>query len=157
MGIFSRVEGTEEEKTRDHVTYQFFQGIVEAKDNASRYIDRLQANFKDEIETVEKKQAEIANILKEIEKLCSRISTVQFGRQQASLVRKLNILKGELERNCTTSEEEQLYEDSLCQMVHAKGTMKHMKQLLETHKGDSRLELIKTLQDNNVNIDAYHD
>ena len=54
----------EEEKTRGNVTYQFCQGIVEAKDNARKYIVYLKTRFKDEIDTIEGKTTETATIVK---------------------------------------------------------------------------------------------
>ena len=52
----------------------------------------------DDIDTVEKKRAETKDILKEIENIRGRISTVRFGNQRAKLLTKLTTLKEELER-----------------------------------------------------------
>ena len=55
LALFSRLEEMEEEKSKGHVTYQFRDGIAEAKEHARKYIDHLQNEFKDHVETVEKK------------------------------------------------------------------------------------------------------
>ena len=98
LELFRRLEEMEEEKTEGHVTYQFRQGIAEAKDNAQKYVEFLNAEFNDDIQTVEKKRAETKNILKEIENIRSRISTVRFGKQRDKLIQNLTILEGELEK-----------------------------------------------------------
>ena len=52
--MFSRLEEMEEEMTKGHVTYQFREGIEEAKETAMKYIEYLTAEFKDDVDTVEK-------------------------------------------------------------------------------------------------------
>ena len=64
------------EKTIGNVTYQFRQGILEARDNARKYIDHLKTKFKDEIDTIEGKRTETANIVKEIEKIRGKVATL---------------------------------------------------------------------------------
>ena len=81
--------------------------------------------------------------MKEIKKVRSIIVTVKFGQQQSSLIRKLVILKGELERNRTTLKEAELYEKFVYQLVLAEGTTKHMKGPMNAHKDDSECELKK--------------
>ena len=46
----------DEKKTKGNVTYRFRDGIVEAKENTRKYIDHLKAEFKDHVETVEKRE-----------------------------------------------------------------------------------------------------
>ena len=62
LALFSRLEEMEEEKTQGHVPYQFRDGIKEAKENARKYIDHLQNEFKDHVETVEKKELRLKSL-----------------------------------------------------------------------------------------------
>ena len=85
LGLFSQREEMEEEKTKGHTTYQFWENIVEARNNARKYSNYLKAKFKDDIDTVEKKRAKITNLLQEIENVRSRTSTINFEKQQNKL------------------------------------------------------------------------
>ena len=78
--LFSKIEELEVEQTIGNVTYQFHQGVIEARDNARKYIDHLKIEFKDEIDTMEDKRTETAKIVKEIEKVCGKIATVRCGQ-----------------------------------------------------------------------------
>ena len=46
----------EKEKTKGHVTYQFRDGVAEAKEHARKYIDHMQNKFKYHVKTVEKRE-----------------------------------------------------------------------------------------------------
>jgi hypothetical protein len=58
----------EEEKTVGRTTHQFRQAVPAAREQASNYSSHLQWEFTDEIDTIEGKGVETANIMKEIEK-----------------------------------------------------------------------------------------
>ena len=98
----------EEEKTKGHLTCQFRDGIAEAKEHARKYIDHLQNEFKDHVETVEK-IAETKIITKQIENTLSSLSTVRYGKRRDKLGRNLTILRGDLARWKTATEEDRVY------------------------------------------------
>ena len=94
------------------------------------------------------------NIMKEIVKMKKHTAT--YGHKQQSLIFQLNTLRVECEKNKTTAEEEQLYEEFVYQLVVAEQTAQHCDELLKAHTGDSERELVKALKENNVDISAYH-
>ena len=93
MKLFAKLETLEEEKTVGRTTHQFRQAVSAAREHASNYSSHLQREFADGINTIEGKRVETANIVKEIEKTANKINTANLGRQQASWMRKLRVLK----------------------------------------------------------------
>ena len=93
--------------------------------------------------------------MKQIENICTSISTVKYPKHKDKLMRNLTILRGELTRWKTTTEEDRVYDEYFSQLLYAEGTLKHMEDLLKAHTGDSERELIKILKANNVDINAY--
>ena len=156
LKLFARLEELEEEKTVGQTTHQFRQAIAAARDQAREYTSHLKREFMDTIDTIEGKRVETTNIMKEIEKAANKITKANLGRQQASWIRKLRILKSELQRNKTAPEEEALYEQFLLQLFVAKGTEEHMKELFNVHGGDAERELLKALKEHGVDVLTYH-
>ena len=72
------------------------------------------------------------------------------------MTKQLYILKVECEKNKTTQEEEQLYEQFVYQLVISEQTVQHCDELLKAHPGDSDHELVKALHAHTVDISAYH-
>ena len=93
--------------------------------------------------------------MKQIDNIHSSISTVKYGKHRDKLVRNLTMLRGELTRWKTTTEEDRVYDEYFSQLLYAEGTLKHMEDLLKAHTGDSERELIKTLKANKVDINSY--
>ena len=132
------------------------QGFIEARDNAVEYSDFLKAKFKSAIDTIEGKREQAMQLMKEIGKATCRVKTAKFGARQGGWAKRLEILKSECERNRTTDEEAQFYNNFVYQVVMAERTAEHCNELLKAHKCDSEREIYKALKDHGVDINAYH-
>ena len=115
----------------------------------------MTAKFKDEIAAVDGKRAESVHLMAEIAKTEKSLSTAKLGKRQKAWVRKLQILRQEVENNRTTKEEMALYEQIIYQMWLAKSTTEHLKEIVNEHGGDAKRQLHKVLRQNKVDIEAY--
>ena len=104
--VICKLEKLEEGKKAGNTTHHFRQGIAEARDNAFKYCEFLKKEYQSVVDSVEGKKVDNMNVMKEIKK-----NTATCGNKQQSLVFQLNTLRAEREKNKTTPEEEQLYEE----------------------------------------------
>ena len=154
--LYARLVEFEEGITVGNTTYQFRQSIREARDNAIEYCGFLKQEYSSVVDTMEGKRVDNMNIMREIGKIEKRFKTARHGTKQQSLIFRLRTLRADCEKNKTTQEEKQLYQDFVYLLAISEQTVQHCNDLLKSHTGNSERELVKALKANNVDISAYH-
>ena len=115
----------------------------------------MYAEFKDEIEAIDSKRTETEHLISEIAKTEKNLSTARLGKRQNTWVRKLQILREQVEIKRTTKEELAFYEQFIYQVWMAKHTAEHLEEIAKEHGGEAKRQLHKVLKQNRVDIEAY--
>ena len=129
---------------------------MEAIDEGQKYKEFLLREFKGVVNEIEGKKELTIQMMAEIKKVTKNIAKAKLGKRRKAMLRNLQLLKHECERNKTTPEEMEVYEQFVAQVSASQQTVDHLNNLLSAHVGDFDREIKKVLKTYNVRIEAYH-